>query len=292
MSWSWVAVPLVLTGIGSGAPIDEAPAIGDNEFVGTCVDLAADDIETASLCVVGLDGSIELLADDLVPGRQIALSGDRTKIAAATSDRVVVVDASGKTQTSVPVAGAAGLAWMPDGASLLVQQLETSSWSVTRHDPGDDHPEEIAAGDVAGDSMRRGITVTPDGTTLVYAERFGDTSTLVAVDIATGQAMEVYSSGENLAVPDASPDGELLAAVVGRRIEVIDLDNGRVVRSIEQDNAVTTPSFSPDGSQLMYVEARGAVEYQDLDDDGSDRVVVDITRDDDSATFPANPTWS
>lgn len=292
MSWSWVAVPLVLTGIGSGAPIDEGPAIGDNEFVGTCVDLVGDDIETASLCVVGLDGSIELLADDLVPGRQIALSGDRTKIAAATSDRVVVVDASGKTQTSVPVAGAAGLAWMPDGASLLVQQLETSSWSVTRHDPGGDHPEEIAAGDVASDSMRRGITVTPDGTTLVYAERFGDTSTLVAVDIATGQATEVYSSGENLAVPDVSPDGELLAAVVGRRIEVIDLDNGRVVRSIEQDNAVTTPSFSPDGSQLMYVEARGAVEYQDLDDDGSDRVVVDITRDDDSATFPANPTWS
>lgn len=292
MSWSWVAVPLVLTGIGSGAPIDEGPAIGDNEFVATCVDLAGDDIETASLCVVGLDGSIELLADDLVPGRQIALSGDRTKIAAATSDRVVVVDASGKTQTSVPVAGAAGLAWMPDGASLLVQQLETSSWSVTRHDPGGDHPEEIAAGDVASDSMRRGITVTPDGTTLVYAERFGDTSTLVAVDIATGQATEVYSSGENLAVPDVSPDGELLAAVVGRRIEVIDLDNGRVVRSIEQDNAVTTPSFSPDGSQLMYVEARGAVEYQDLDDGGSDRVVVDITRDDDSATFPANPTWS
>lgn len=268
-------------------------AVGDDHFVATCLDMTADEIEMVSLCIVGLDGSIKQVADGLTPGRQVALSGDRRLIAATTADEVLIVDPAGESVASIPVEFAAGLAWMPDGESLLVQEITDGAWSIVEYTfSASESSREIASGEAPKDAVRRGIALTPDGNWVLQASGHGDEFMLDAIDVEGSRTDTWYTSREMISVPDVSPNGEWFAAAVGARIEVVEIESGDVVHVVEQPNPVTTPSFSPDGSQLMYVEARGAVEYQDVGDEASDRVIVDITRGDDPSAFPANATWS
>jgi hypothetical protein len=63
------------------------------------------------------------------------------------------------------------------------------------------------------------------------------------------------SSGATLSGPDGSPDGRLIAVVVGgTTVTLFDAATGVLVRTLGQGSQ---PSFSPDGSQVAFVSADG-----------------------------------
>ncbi len=167
--------------------------------------------------------------------------------------------------------GAASPAWSPDGKEIALS-MEGSLWRV---DPATGLARQLTSGpgyDYQPDW-------SPDGRVLAYASYRDDAVELRALDVASGRSWPLTETGAVNVEPRWSPDGKRLAFVSssleGRfHVYLLDVTDGRPGTPLrlteDRDSGLPryyyarfdhylSPTWSPDGSELILVSNRGRI---------------------------------
>ncbi|MEZ4586593.1 MAG: CehA/McbA family metallohydrolase [Gemmatimonadales bacterium] len=167
--------------------------------------------------------------------------------------------------------GPSGAAWMPDGDEL-VYSMQGSLW---RQRIGETEAIQL----VDGPGYAYQPDVSRDGAWIVYTVYVDDALELRALETATGRTERLLADGAVNLEPRFSPDGRRIAFVStsyeGRwHVFVGDFADGalRNVTRITEDNDsklpryyysvhdhYLSPSWSPDGSELLLISNRGKI---------------------------------
>lgn len=186
-------------------------------------------------------------------GRQVAYVSFENKV----SEIYIQDVATGSRRKLAAFKGINGApTWSPDGRKLAL--------TLSR----DGNPE-IYVMDIKGGALKR-ITNsaaidtepvwTPDGRSIIFTSDRGGSAQIYKVSASGGAAQRLTFDGKYNAGADVSPDGRKIAMVHGEggryRIAVLELDSGllRVLTDGHQDES---PSFSPNGSMIIYATSAG-----------------------------------
>jgi TolB protein len=186
-------------------------------------------------------------------GRRIAYVSFENKTAEIYIQEVL----SGSRRKLVSFKGINGApSWSPDGRKLAL--------TLSR----DGNPE-IYTMNVDGGDLRRLTNSAaidtepvwaPDGKSIVFTSDRGGSAQLYRVSAMGGSAQRLTFEGKYNAGADISPDGRKLAMVHGEggsyRIAVLDLDT-RLLRILTDGQLDESPSFSPNGSMIIYATGAG-----------------------------------
>lgn len=200
--------------------------------------------------------------------------------------------------------GPSALAWSPDGRQLLFS-MRGSLWTQRLDST---HARQLTAGpgyDYQPDW-------SPDGRSVVFARYADDAVELFQLDLESGEAAPLTAGGDVNLEPRWSPDGERLAWVSTRgtgrfHVFVGKIEDGRLVGASLLPDRVSeqvryyyskydhelSPSWSPDGTELLYVAnpeaayGTGSLYRRGL---GADAEAVLVRAEE--TTWKARPDWS
>jgi TolB protein len=186
-------------------------------------------------------------------GKQVAYVSFEKK----TSEIYIQNVATGSRRKLASFKGINGApAWSPNGRQLAL--------TLSR----DGNPE-IYVMDVNSGTLKRltnSVSIdtepswTPDGKSIVFTSDRGGSAQLYRIAAWGGQAKRLTFEGKYNAGADVSPDGRKIAMVHGEggryRIAVLDLDSG-LLRVLTDGHLDESPSFSPNGSMIIYATGAG-----------------------------------
>ena len=162
--------------------------------------------------------------------------------------------------------GGSGLAWTPDGKSLVYAELQVhATFSIF----GDLSLVDVASGDVR--RLTRGVRaydpdVSPDGRRIVFARKMGDRSELFTVGL-DGRGLEPLTTsvaGVEWSGPRWSPAGDAIVAarlLPGGWLDLVRVDPATgAVEQLTHDRAKDVePTWMPDGAAVVFRSDRDGV---------------------------------
>jgi Tol biopolymer transport system component len=146
-------------------------------------------------------------------GRSIAYTSDRLGldelwIARLNPNRLE------RLQFPSPDQGVSGPHWFPDGRKLFVIRVQPESklslWSIAADGS---QAEELTTPDAM--LLTEGVSISPDGSDIVYQARAGHNYQLFSFDVRTRQARQLTFSADDKFAACWSPDGHWLVYVTG-----------------------------------------------------------------------------
>ena len=156
--------------------------------------------------------------------------------------------------------------WSPDGRELVFQSYRDgvfNLWTV-RRDGG--RLRQLTKGPYDHREPRW----SADGARILFSGDASGSYGIYELDIASGNIATVVDTAEEEFEPAYSPDGAKVAFVVGNtRIDTVDVRSGarETVASVEAPDVIHQPSWTPDGSSVVYHVQSGDTMRLILDDE-------------------------
>jgi Tol biopolymer transport system component len=202
-------------------------------------------------------------------GRRIAFS--RTGVGASQEIYVINADGSGERRLTGTPSRDIGPDWLPDGRIVFV------SCPRTEREPPDCslvaiRPDGTGRNELAGLGYTFEVNVSPDGQRLVYSRQEGQSHfqhfELHVADLNASDDRQLTDDDTGDGSPEWSPDGTRIAFVSNRaesapclfhdcagytnELYVMEADGNEVIRLTETPHEESSPSWSPDGSRIVY----------------------------------------
>jgi WD40 repeat protein/tRNA A-37 threonylcarbamoyl transferase component Bud32 len=232
-------------------------------------------------------------------GRSIALSGGGGE---SQGISLWQLGPTGAPQKPQRFGNNSNIAWSPDGKWIASAERDIVVWDVSRTNiseryripqtnngtlrfaPSGQHLLTYSVGDVPTlavfaltdkqaleqdriDFLNHSWTVSPDGKTLVRSY-----STLDFFDLKDGSITTRFSVAQinPYLVPSFSPDGKFLAVSRGNTVQILDVSDGRVTRSISFPKAGMQVAYHPDGRHLVVMGLNSVIYILRLSEAGDE----------------------
>lgn len=208
-----------------------------------------------------------------------SFSPDGTKIVytAGTSGftEVYIMDVDGGNKTNLSNHASADLdaSFSPDGANIVFTSYRDGVAQIYTMSPDGSNKVNIS-NDLA--KSYNSARFSPDGSKVLYLDS-GAGAGLGVMNADGTSKVKIFNTFSSIISPIFSTDGQTIAFSSSepgnQEIYTVDDGGGNVQRLTNQANPDTSPSYSPDGSNMLFVSGRDGSNYQlmDMDIDGSNQ---------------------
>ena len=168
-----------------------------------------------------------------------------------------------------------GWSWSPDGELITFTSDREGNWDLYTMTPDGENIDRITD----SDDNEGWPSWTPDGEQIVFTSDESGTSEIYIMDADGSNVRQLTDRPDTFdTYPFISPDGEKIVfssqtpEVLEGEIYVMDIDGGNVTRLTSTAALNYAPSWSPDGSQIVFVSDRdGNANIYIMDADGSNQ---------------------